>query len=116
MGAGLLPVIGRLESGHRLGYAGLPDGQAAACKLAPSACLRRNFYVDTMGSWPPHLREAVEVFGADRVLPGSDYPAVPISPREHIDIIRSLGLGAIAGQKILGRNAQELFQLDLAPA
>jgi aminocarboxymuconate-semialdehyde decarboxylase len=83
MGAALLPVIGRLEFGHRLGYAGLPDGQAAACKLAPSAYLRRNFYVDTMGFWPPHLREAVEVFGADRVLLGSDYPAVPISPREH---------------------------------
>jgi predicted TIM-barrel fold metal-dependent hydrolase len=120
MGGALLAAMGRLEFGHRLGYAGLPDGEAAACKLTPSAYLRRNFYVDTMGFWPPHLREAIEVFGADRVLLGSDYPAVPISPREHVDIVRdlvrSLALGGAAEEAILGRNAEELFQLHLRSA
>lgn len=113
MGGALLAAMGRLEFGHRLGYDGLPEGEAAVCELSPSAYLRRNFYVDTMGFWPPHLRETVEVFGADRVLLGSDYPAVPISPREHIDIVHSLGLGAVAEERILGRNAEELFQLSL---
>jgi predicted TIM-barrel fold metal-dependent hydrolase len=30
----------------------------------------------------PHVREAVEVFGVDRVMFGTDYGPVPIDPRE----------------------------------
>lgn len=36
-----------------------------------------------------------------RVLLGTDYPAVPISPHEHIDIVRSLGPGKIAEERSL---------------
>jgi hypothetical protein len=33
-----------------------------------------------MGFWAPHAREAVEVFGADRVMFGTDYGPVPDTP------------------------------------
>jgi predicted TIM-barrel fold metal-dependent hydrolase len=50
-------------------------------------------------------------FGADRVLFGSDYAAVPISPKEHIDIIKGLGLNQEDEEKILWKNANTLFRL-----
>ena len=51
-------------------------------------------HVDTMGFWAPHVREAVEVFGADRVMFGTDYGPVPIDPKEHIDIVNALAISA----------------------
>jgi len=43
-----------------------------------------------MGFWVPHVREAVEVFGTDRVMFGTDYGPVPLDPKEHIDIVNAL--------------------------
>jgi hypothetical protein len=82
MGGGLLAVIGRIDFTYRLGYGGLPEGEEAVCERKPSEYLRRNLWVDTMGFWPPHLREAVDVFGPDRVMLDSDYGPLPISPAE----------------------------------
>jgi predicted TIM-barrel fold metal-dependent hydrolase len=116
MGGGLLPVMGRLDFTYRLGYGGLPVGEAAVCERKPSDYLRRNLWVDTMGFWAPHLREAIEVFGADRVMLGSDYGPLPISPAEHIDMVTALGLSRADEERILGRNAEALFELDLVAA
>jgi aminocarboxymuconate-semialdehyde decarboxylase len=112
IGGALLAAIGRLDFTYRLGYQGLPDGQAAVCERRPSEYLRRNLYVDTMGFWAPQVREAIEVFGADRVLLGSDYGPVPISPAEHIDLVRSLHLDAADEDRVLGGNAEHIFQLS----
>jgi len=38
---------------------------------------------------------------------------VPIDPKEHIDIVRRLGLSPADQQKILWRNAAAFFNLDL---
>src|SRR5262249_56167584 len=59
MGGGLLPVMGRLDFGWRLGCDGMPEEARIRCKQQPSKYLRL-LHVDTMGFWAPHVREAVE--------------------------------------------------------
>jgi predicted TIM-barrel fold metal-dependent hydrolase len=45
------------------------------------------------------------------VLRGSDFGPVPITPAEHIDLVRSLGLNEADEERVLGRNAEQLFGL-----
>src|SRR5262252_3479244 len=114
MGGGLLPVMGRLDFGWRLGSDGMPERAKIRCARRPGEYLKMR-HVDTMGFWAPHLREAVEVFGAGRVMLGSDYGPVPIDPREHIDIVSGLALTAAEKEKILWRNAEDFFALQVMP-
>jgi predicted TIM-barrel fold metal-dependent hydrolase len=67
-----------------------------------------------MGFWAPHVREAVEVFGADRVMFGTDYGPVPLDPKEHVDIVNTLGISPADKEKILWRNAAAFFNLEVA--
>jgi predicted TIM-barrel fold metal-dependent hydrolase len=113
MGGGLLPVIGRLDFGWRLSSTGMPERAVIRCARRPSEYLSR-LSVDTMGFWAPHVREAVEVFGAERVMFGTDYGPVPIDPREHIDIVNALPISAADKEKILWRNAARFYNLDVA--
>jgi aminocarboxymuconate-semialdehyde decarboxylase len=113
MGGGLLPVMGRLDFGWRLGCEGMPERAVMRCKQRPSDYLKL-LNVDTMGFWAPHVREAVEVFGAERVMFGTDYGPVPIDPKEHVDIVRSLAISDADKDKILWRNAARFFNLDVA--
>lgn len=113
MGGGLLPVMGRLDFGWRLGCEGMPERALIRCRQRPSGYLA-NLCVDTMGFWAPHVREAVEVFGADRVMFGTDYGPVPLDPKEHVDIVDGLAISAADKEKILWRNAARFFNLDAA--
>lgn len=113
MGGGLLPVMGRLDFGWRLGSEGMPERAKIKCQRLPSEYLSR-LAVDTMGVWAPHVREAVEVFGPDRVMLGTDYGPVPIDPKEHVDIVRALPIADADKEKILWRNADRFFNLGLA--
>ena len=110
MGGGLLPVVGRLDFGWRLGCDGMPEGAQMRCRRRPSEYLKL-LHVDTMGFWAPHVREAVEVFGADRVMFGTDYGPVPIDPREHVEIVEGLAIPQEDKEKILWRNATAFFRL-----
>ena len=83
------------------------------CKKLPSEYLRL-LHVDTMGFWAPHVREAVEVFGSDRVMFGTDYGPVPLDPKEHVDIVNTLGISPADKEKILWRNAAAFFNLEVA--
>jgi aminocarboxymuconate-semialdehyde decarboxylase len=112
MGGGLLPVMGRLDFGWRLGCEGMPERAVIRCKERPSDYLRL-ISVDTMGFWAPHVREAVEVLGADRVMLGTDYGPVPLDPKEHVDIVEGLAIPAPDKEKILWRNAARFFELDV---
>jgi aminocarboxymuconate-semialdehyde decarboxylase len=112
MGGGLLPVIGRLDFGWRLGSTGMPERAVIRCRARPSDYLSR-LSVDTMGFWAPHVREAIEVFGAERVMFGTDYGPVPIDPKEHIDIVNALPISAADKEKILWRNAARFYNLDI---
>ena len=112
MGGGLLPVMGRLDFGWRLGCDGMPQDAQIRCARRPSEYLQL-LHVDTMGFFAPHVREAVEVFGPDRVMLGTDYGPVPIDPREHIEIVQGLAIAAADKEKILWRNAARFFNLDV---
>lgn len=114
MGGGLLPVMGRLDFGWRLGCEGMPEAAKIKCQKLPSSYLREHLAVDTMGIWAPHVREAVEVFGPDRVMLGTDYGPVPIDPKEHVDIVEALALPPEDKEKIFWRNADRFFNLGLA--
>ncbi len=111
---GLLPVtINRADFGYELGYTGLPEGQAAVCEYPPSRYLQRNLYVDCMGFSAPCMRLSLEMFGVDRILFGSDFAAVPTSPIEHINMLKTLGLSQEELEKILWKNADTLFKLGI---
>ncbi|MGP0090511.1 MAG: amidohydrolase family protein [Xanthobacteraceae bacterium] len=113
MGGTTVSLLGRLDFGYRLGYAGLPPEMHARNALRPSEYMRRNFYVDTMGFNLPMLKAALDVFGADRLLFGSDYGPVPISPKEHIDIVNQLPLNETEREDVFWRTADRLFRLKL---
>jgi len=113
MGGGLLPCMGRLDFGYRLGCEGMPERARIKCKALPSTYLRNNLHVDIMGVWGPHVAEAVEVFGPDRVMFGTDYGPVPVDPKEHIDIVKGLKISDDDKQKIFWRNANAFFKLGL---
>jgi aminocarboxymuconate-semialdehyde decarboxylase len=112
MGGGLLPVMGRLEFGWRLGCEGMPERAAIRCRERPTHYLAQ-LHVDTMGLWAPHLREAVDVFGPAHVMFGTDYGPVPIDPREHVDIVQGLPICAADQDNILWRNAAAFFDLPV---
>ena len=86
----------------------LPRGYVKDMGEDPGETLRR-VYVDTSGSASePLLKLALEVFGEDRLLWGSDYPA----NREieaSIDAVRNLDIKEEAKGKILNKNLSSLF-------
>src|SRR5262249_53709695 len=113
MGGGLLPVMGRLDFGWRLGSEGMPERAKIKCQRLPSEYLQL-LHVDTMGIWAPPVREEVEVFGAARVMFGSDYGPVPIDPSEHVDIVKELAISDADKERIFWRNADAFFGLGMA--
>jgi aminocarboxymuconate-semialdehyde decarboxylase len=113
MGGGLLPCMGRLDFGWRLGCEGMPEHAKIKCKNIPSSYLRKNLHVDIMGVWAPHVAEAVEVFGPERVMFGTDYGPVPVDPKQHIDIVKNLKISDDDKDKIFWRNANAFFKLGM---
>jgi predicted TIM-barrel fold metal-dependent hydrolase len=113
MGGGLPNTLGRLDFGYRLGYEGMPKDRAAVCQRKPSEYLRSNLYVDVMGFSPAGIRHCIEIFGVDRLLFGSDYPAVDIRPKEHVDMVSNLGLRRDDVERIFWKTADDLFRLGL---
>jgi aminocarboxymuconate-semialdehyde decarboxylase len=98
-GGGVLPVLrGRLAREQEIH----PPGRDVLGAL-------RRFLVDTVVHDVEVLRGLVELFGADRVLLGSDYPFDMGSERP-AEIVRALGLPPEAEASILGGNALRLLQ------
>ncbi len=114
MGGGLLPLIGRLNYGWSLSSEGMPEDAKIKCRNEPGSYLRTNLHVDIMGVWAPHVVEAVTVFGADRVMFGTDYGPVPIDPQAHVDIVNALEISDADKEKIFWKNADMFFRLGLA--
>jgi aminocarboxymuconate-semialdehyde decarboxylase len=84
----------------------------AADAPPPSSALRR-FWYDTVGHGSaPALRAAVEAFGADRLVPGSDYPVLLRFEdyAQSFAHICDAGLPGDAVERILFRNATALLQ------
>ncbi|WP_052489495.1 amidohydrolase family protein [Streptomyces sp. 150FB] len=97
---GLLPYqAGRIDKNARI--AALPE--------PPSAYLRRLF-VDTVAPQALTIRTAVEFFGADHVLYGTDYPCW--SQRAAVDVIDEAGLTDEDRELVMSANAPTVFDLS----
>lgn len=114
MGGALAPVVCRLDWNWNLNYKGInnpPLNKVAKNLMQPSGYFKSNIYVDSMGPSALGLRAAVELCGVDRVLFGTDFGPVPISPRAHIDLVNEVFRDAEDRDAIFSENARRLFQL-----
>jgi predicted TIM-barrel fold metal-dependent hydrolase len=53
----------------------------------PSEYFKSNIYVDCMGPSAIALKAMIAACGVDRVLFGTDFGPVPMSPKLHIDLV-----------------------------
>ena len=76
-----------------------------------------NVYIDVTGLVPGRLLEHFPRLEqlADKVVFGSDWPAMPRSVGENVDAVAGLGLSADALDRILYRNAARLLRLEEQP-
>ena len=105
---GTLPYLsGRVDFEYTQPWAGnepLPQ--------PPSEYLRR-FYTDTVSENPAALKYAIDFYGEERVLFGSDYPWWTAPPG--IELVRGT-LDERQSELVLEGNAARLLDLDLPPA
>jgi aminocarboxymuconate-semialdehyde decarboxylase len=80
----------------------------------PAAALRR-MYVDTSPLSPAHLSLNTEVLGPERMLFGTDSPPLSVPLEDCLRQIEKLPVGEAAKQRILGGNAEALFDLRSRP-
>ncbi|MFF3256122.1 amidohydrolase family protein [Actinacidiphila glaucinigra] len=77
----------------------------------PSKLLRRVWF-DSVGAYGPALRQAVETFGADRILLGSDFPYFQgdLYTRA-VQYVIDAGLTPAQTRQVLEDNIQQVFKL-----
>lgn len=97
---GALPYQGgRMDKNSK--NAGLPR--------PPSTYIKR-MYTDTVSPHSIGVRFALEYYGVDHVMYGSDYPCW--SPAEALKVLEEAGLSAEDRQKVMYDNARRFFALD----
>jgi aminocarboxymuconate-semialdehyde decarboxylase len=78
---------------------------------APLQELARKFWYDTVNGYPPALRLAAEVYGADRLVFGTDYPFFrDAAYKGAADYILQSGLSEEETEAIFAANAQRVFE------
>jgi aminocarboxymuconate-semialdehyde decarboxylase len=103
------------HTGGALPYqAGRMDKNSGAAQLpkAPTEYLRRMF-TDTVSPHAPGVRFAIDFYGADHVMYGSDYPCW--DPDAALRILDELDLDADVARKICYDNAFAFYGLDRRP-
>lgn len=102
LGGGLSTLLRRLDNQLPL-YVPLSE--------APSRTAKRFWYDSCCHGSAAALHAAIEAFGAERILPGSDYPYLTPHEfyRESLGFIRKLGLPPEVSDVILSQNAKRLF-------
>lgn len=75
---------------------------------APTEYLR-SFYTDTVSDNPAALRMALDFYGVERVLFGSDFPWW--EPKSALEYVRAT-LDDAEAEQVLSRNAQDLMRLE----
>jgi hypothetical protein len=69
--------------------------------------------VDCMGFSPIGLRSAIEMYGVDRVVFGSDYVAVPYRIKEHVQIVEDVLPSPAERQLVFWKTSNKIFRLGL---
>jgi aminocarboxymuconate-semialdehyde decarboxylase len=85
------------------------NGKKANLPELPSTYLKR-MYTDTVSPHALGMKFAVEFFGPDHVMYGSDYPCW--SPAAALEFFEEAGFSQDVQQKILSGNARRILQLD----
>jgi aminocarboxymuconate-semialdehyde decarboxylase len=85
------------------------NGKKANLPELPSTYIKR-MYTDTVSPHAMGMKFAVEFFGTDHVMYGSDYPCW--SPADALRFFGETGLPADVQAKILGGNATRILKLD----
>jgi predicted TIM-barrel fold metal-dependent hydrolase len=119
MGGAVAPVVCRLDWNWDLNYKGItnpPIHKVDKNLRKPSEYFKSNIYVDTMGPSAICLRAMIEMCGIDRVLFGTDFGPVPISPKVHIDLVDDAITDAADREKIFSGNTIALLHLQQAAA
>ncbi|MER7663902.1 amidohydrolase family protein [Streptomyces sp. NPDC096193] len=93
---------------------GPPMEPAVAPAADPGAALQR-MYVDTSPLSAAHLSLNAEVLGPERMLFGTDSPPMAMPLTEWVRMIEKLPVDKAAQQRILGGNAEALFDLRSRP-
>ncbi|HSV81877.1 MAG TPA: amidohydrolase family protein [Ramlibacter sp.] len=97
---GALPYqAGRMDKNS--GKAGLPK--------PPSSYIKR-MYTDTVSPHAIGVKFALEYYGIDQIMYGSDYPCW--SPAAALKVLEEAGLSAEDRQKVMYDNARRFFNLD----
>jgi predicted TIM-barrel fold metal-dependent hydrolase len=100
IGAAFFLFAGMADLEHEEGWRGTTRPSMA----------RQRLYVDTMGFDPAAIRFAVELLGAEHVLLGSDWPIMPIMPRQRVEeTLAPLELTVDQRDAILGGNTLRLL-------
>jgi aminocarboxymuconate-semialdehyde decarboxylase len=84
------------------------NGKGARLPNPPSTYIRR-MYTDTVSPHSLGIKFAVDYYGLDHVMYGSDYPCW--TPAEAIRLFREIGLSDSDQQRIFNDNARKLFGL-----
>ncbi len=107
-GGGSFPgTVGRIEHG----YVVRPDLCAIRSSTNPSDFLGR-FYVDSLVHEPAQLRLMIDLFGADRIALGSDYP-FPLGEHTPGAMIESMSdLSAATKRQLLAETALEFLGVE----
>jgi predicted TIM-barrel fold metal-dependent hydrolase len=106
----VLPMIGAAV----FLFAGIAEqdyGREEGWRGAAPRVLRQRLYVDTMGFDPATIRFAIDILGYEHVLVGSDWPIMPIAPRQQVDeVLAKLDLSDPQRAAILGGNTVRLLK------
>ena len=105
-GGGSFPsTIGRIEHGFEC----RPDLVAIDNKVNPRNYIGK-FFLDSLVHEPKMLEFIVDLFGANRIALGSDYP-FPLGENEPGKLIREMNFDAATKQALLGGSALEWLNL-----
>jgi predicted TIM-barrel fold metal-dependent hydrolase len=104
---GMLPFMtGRIQGG----YLAYPERRTIP---RPPLEYLRELYYDTVIFHHPSLKLAHEMFGAERILLGSDYPLGSGSLEEAVTFVAESGFSQADREKMLGANAARVLGLAI---
>jgi aminocarboxymuconate-semialdehyde decarboxylase len=91
--------------------AGRLDKNSKKAKLPqPASAYIRRMYTDTVSPHIPGIKFAIEFYGADHVMYGSDYPCW--NPATALQLLEQIGLSAEDREKVMNGNARRVLRLQ----